>query len=265
MGREMRINSSTTVIVTGGSKGIGKGIAKAFAAKGAQVHTVSRSRPEGIDDEMLNTGASSHRFWPVDLTTYEGAKGFFDAFSSEVGTPDVLINNAGQLTGGLLEEQPPEKIFSMLQVNLTTLILLTRFFLPAMLERRSGKIVNNASVSGKMFFPCASTYAASKAGVVGFTESLKQELRDTGVSTLLLITAGVKTEMYDEIHDLYGGHLDLDFLKSIPVAEWSEKVLEAIESDQDTLWPTGSSRVGVNLAHHLPGVFEGFISKKFHR
>jgi hypothetical protein len=85
------------------------------------------------------------------------------------------------------------------------------------------------------------------------------------VSTLLLITAGVKTEMYDEIHDLYGGHLELDFLNSIPVEDWAAKILDAVESDQDILWPPGSSRVGVNLAHHLPSFFEKLISGKFHR
>ncbi|MEO0335765.1 MAG: SDR family NAD(P)-dependent oxidoreductase [Pseudomonadota bacterium] len=261
----MKIDSKTKVIVTGGSKGIGKGIAKAFAARGAKIHTVSRTEPEQLQDEIMDAGAADHKFWPVDLTTFEGADAFYKSFSEKEGCPDILINNAGQLTGGLLEEQPPEKIFQMLQVNLSTLILLTRFFLPEMLKRGSGKIVNNASVSGKMFFPCASTYAASKAGVVGFTESLKQELRGTGVSTLLLITAGVKTEMYDEIHDLYGGHLDLDFLSSVPVSDWANEILNAVESDQDILWPPGSSRVGVNLAHHMPRFFEKLISGKFKR
>lgn len=261
----MVINSNTSVIVTGGSKGIGKGISLALAEKGAAVHMVSRSKPDGIEDEMLKAGAESAKFWAVDLSSFDDAKRFYEEYEASHGTPDVLINNAGQLTGGLLEEQEAEDINRMLQVNLVTLVTLTRWFLPKMLERKSGKIVNNASVSGKMFFPCASTYAASKAGVVGFTESLKQELRDTGVSTLLLITAGVKTEMYDEIHDLYGGHLDLDFLSSIPVADWAKKVVSAIESDQDILWPPGSSRIGVNLGHHFPNLFESLISSKFKR
>ena len=261
----MKISNQTVSIITGGSKGIGKGISKALASKGSQIHMVSRSQPEGIEEEMLKSGAESATFWPVDLSSFDDAKRFYEEFEAKYGTPDILINNAGQLTGGLLEEQSAEAIHRMLQVNLVTLVTLTRWFLPGMLKRKSGKIVNNASVSGKMFFPCASTYAASKAGVVGFTESLKQELRDTGVSTLLLITAGVKTEMYDEIHDLYGGHLELDFLSSIPVADWANKVVSAIEKDQDTLWPPGSSKIGVNIGHHFPNLFESLISSKFKR
>ena len=96
----------------------------------------------------------------------------------------------------------------MFQVNLVGLAHLTRLVLPGMLERGTGKVVNNASVSGYAFFPGASTYAASKAGVVAFTESLRRELRGTGVSTLHLVTPGVNTDMLDATEDAYGGHLD---------------------------------------------------------
>ncbi len=251
------------VLLTGASRGIGLALAQSLAGRGAKLHLVSRRFAPEMKADLEQRGAESVRLWEKDLSIMSQADELARALEGE--SIDVLINNAGLLTGGLLEEQDPDAIDQMLMVNVHAVIRLTRKLLPHMLARRSGKIVNNASVSGKMFFPCASTYAASKAAVVAFTESLKQELRGTGVSTLLLITPGVKTAMYDEIQDLYGGHLDLSFMNSIPAEEWAERVVRAIEDDEDTLWPTGSSHLGVKFAHHLPALFERVVRPKFKR
>ena len=85
------------------------------------------------------------------------------------------------MTGGLLEEQDTDDIYAMFQVNLVGLVQLTGPVLPGMLERGRGKIVNNASITGYAYFPATTTYAAAKAGVVAFSESLRRELRGTGV------------------------------------------------------------------------------------
>lgn len=258
----MKIRGSH-VLITGASRGIGLSLAKEAANKGAHLHLASRTSDAKISTELKKLGAQSVKLYSIDLAKSGSAAALVEKLDgAEI---DILINNAGLLTGGLLEEQKPEAIADMLDVNLKSLILLTRLLLPAMLKRKKGKIVNNSSVSGKMFFPCASTYAASKAGVVAFTESMKQELRGTGVSTLLMITPGVKTEMFDDIFKQYGGHMKLDFMKSIPAEEWVAKVFSAIESDNDYCLPEGSSRLGVALAHHLPGVFEKMVKGKFTR
>ena len=96
----------------------------------------------------------------------------------------------------------------MFQVNLVGVTQLTRAVLPGMLGRGRGKIVNNASISGYAYFPAASTYAASKAGVVAFSESLRRELKGTGVDVLQLVTPGVQTEMMDATLEAYGRHMD---------------------------------------------------------
>lgn len=251
------------VLLTGASRGIGLALARTFAARGAKLHLVARRFDPNIKSDLDQRGAESVRLWEKDLSIMTQVDELASALDGE--SIDVLVNNAGLLTGGLLEEQDPDAVDQMLMVNLHAVIRLTRRLLPGMLARGSGKVVNNASVSGKMFFPCASTYAASKAAVVAFTESLKQELRGTGVSTLLLITPGVKTAMYDEIKDLYGGHLDLSFMNSIPAEDWAEKVARAIEDDDDTLWPSGSTNIGVRFAHHWPGLFERLVRAKFKR
>lgn len=254
-----------TVLITGGNSGIGFSIAKMAAQEHHHLILVQRRRSETAESELKNLGATSVLQLSYDLSELKNIHHLVDELHSKKIEVDILINNAGLLTGGLLEEQDPEKISQMIFVNLSAVILLTRLILPSMLQRKQGKIVNNASVSGKMSMPCASTYAASKAGVVAFTDSIRQELQGTGVSTLLLITPGVKTDMYDDIFNQYGNHMDLSFLKHMPADEWAKQVWAAIKKDETLLLPTGSERVGVWLATHLPSVFERSIQKYFKR
>ncbi len=152
------------------------------------------------------------------------------------------MNNAGRMTGGLLEEQDVDDIYAMLQVNLAGVIQLTRALLPGMLKRGRGKVVNNASISGYAYFPAASTYAASKAGVVAFTESLRRETKGTGVTCLHLVTGGVDTDMLDATQDTYGRHLDTSGWDSVPAEEWAAKVVDAIRDDDDVLGPRRQDR-----------------------
>ena len=136
-------------------------------------------------------------------------------------------------------EQEVEDVYAMFQVNLVGLVHLTRLLLPAMVERGRGKIVNNASISGYAWFPSASTYAASKAGVVAFSESLRRELKGTGVSVLHLVTPGVATDMLDATRQVYGRHMDAAAWDDQAPADWAAKVVHAIERDDHVLGPGG--------------------------
>ena len=102
----------------------------------------------------------------MDLSTRESIEACVDA--PDLTAVDVLVNNAGRMTGGLLEEQDLDDVYAMFQVNLVAVVHLTRRVLPGMIERGRGMIVNNASISGYASFPAASTYTASKTGVVAF-------------------------------------------------------------------------------------------------
>ena len=104
--------------------------------------------------------------------------------------------------------------------------------LPGMLQRGRGTIVNNASISGYAYFPAASTYAASKAGVVALTESLRRELDGTGVRALHVVTPGVNTDMLDATEEVYGRYMDTSGWDKVEPGEWAEKVLEAVEEDK---------------------------------
>ncbi len=199
-------------VVTGGNRGIGLAVAEMAAASGAHVYIAARSLDAEIAPRLKSLGAASVHFIKCDLSSKEGVEKLAGLLLDV--KVDILFNNAGLLTGGLIEEQSIDEIYSMFQVNLNALVHLTRAIIPGMVKRGRGKIVNNSSVSAFMHFPCASTYAASKAAVVAFTDCIEAELKGTGVSTLCLVTPGIKTRMFDEIDSKYAS-VDLKQYQSV--------------------------------------------------
>ncbi|MBX2994511.1 MAG: SDR family NAD(P)-dependent oxidoreductase [Bdellovibrionaceae bacterium] len=251
------------VMITGANRGIGRAVAMMCAENKAHLHLVNRTPDDELLEALKTAGASSVTQYQADLGTRAGVDAFLRAHGAlEV---DILFNNAGQLTGGLFETQEFDEIETMMQVNVNALIQLSRHYLPGMLTRKTGKIINHSSVAAYMHFPCASTYAASKAAVAAFTDCLHTELKGTGVSTLLLITAGVETRMFKDIPKLYGKNLDVTWLTSIPPKKYAEMIKEAILEDLDVLKPHGLSGLGLRFAQHLPEAFQKIVTKRFTR
>jgi short-subunit dehydrogenase len=171
----------------------------------------------------------------------------------------------GQMTGGLLEEQDMDAVYAMFQVNLVGVAHLTSRLLPGMLERGRGTIVNNASISGYAYFPAASTYAASKAGVVALTESLRRELDGTGVRALHVVTPGVNTDMLDATEDVYGRYMDTSGWDKVEPEEWARKVLAAVEEDKSIVGP-GGKLAYAKLASRGPAfVLDALSARMFSR
>ena len=255
--------SGSHVMITGANRGIGRAVAMMCAENKAHLHLVNRTQDDELVTALQSAGAASVVQYAADLGTRTGVDAFLKAHGQlEL---DVLFNNAGQLTGGLFEEQDFNQIETMLQVNVHALMQLSRHYLPGMLSRKKGKIINHSSVSAYMHFPCASTYAASKAAVAAFTDCLHTELKGTGVSTLLLVTAGVETRMFKDIPKLYGKNLDVTWLTSIPPKKYAEMIKEAILEDLDVLKPQGLSGLGLRFAQHLPEAFQKVVTKRFTR
>lgn len=251
------------ILITGANRGIGKAVAMMCAEDKAHLHLAVRKIDPELKDELIKAGAASVDIHLADLSSRQGIEQFLQTVKDR--DFDILFNNAGQLTGGLLEEQPLDDIYSMLQVNVNALIHLTHALLPRMIARKKGKIINHSSVSGVMNFPGASTYSASKAAVLAFTNCLKAELRGTGVSTLVLITPGVDTRMYNDIPKLYGPNFDLGLMKGLPPKKYAQMIREAILEDLKELKPHGFTGAGLLLAQHIPKTFENIIMKKFKR
>jgi short-subunit dehydrogenase len=255
------------VVITGANRGIGWALAKEAASKQALLCLVVRDS-SSIDElkqkELMQRGASAVEIFTADLSELSQIEDLAEKIT-QFHAPSVLINNAGLLTAGLLENQDSHKILELIDVNISALTLLTKSFLAVFLRQGFGKIVNNASVVGEMHFPSTSVYAASKAYVIAFTEALRQEIRGTGVSTLIMHTPGVKTDLFDEIHDQYEKHLDSNLITSIPAEKWARKVIQAIENENEDVRPVGMTRLGLLLCRHFPRTFESLIASRFHR
>lgn len=251
------------VFITGANRGIGRAVALRLAEDKAHLHLVQRKFETEFEQELKAAGAQSIQFYEVDLENKKSVSQFLEKVKDQ--KIDIFFNNAGQLTGGLLEDQPMEDIERMLQVNIESLIRLTRGILPQLLQQKSGKIINHGSVSSIMNFPCASTYSAAKAAVYAFTKCLEVELNGTGVSTLILITPGINTEMYRDIPKLYGAHLNVKLLGEISAKEYAEKIRMAILEDLKELNPTGSTGVGLFLSRHFPNLFARLVETQFKR
>ena len=252
------------VVVTGANGGIGKSFALMCAKENAILHLVVRTHDENLIKEVKQAGASEVFLWKADLSLFDEIESLLKTLNQYPIA--ILFNNAGLLTGGLIEEQPLADIYKMLQVNVNALIHLSRGMIPGMIKRESGKIINNSSVSAIMHFPCASTYAASKAAVMAFTDCIRLELKDKGVTTLLLITPGIKTKMFDNIATLYSKNIKVPE-GSITSDEYALRIKKAILSDDNILTPPLFSSTGMALSFsaNFKGSFEKIISSQFTR
>lgn len=258
--------SNSRVLITGSNRGIGKALAKAFAKKQCRLVLVQRNISESFSNELIVDGAKSVEFIKCDLSKPDEVKQLIldvKTFKNEKCI-DIFINNAGVLTGDLLENQTDEEIINVFQVNLTAGVLLTKALLPQMLEQKSGLIVSNCSVSSYMRFPCASTYAAAKAGLLAFTECLEVELEGSGVRTLSLITPAIKTDMLDALDKSYGKYFEVPSF-SISPDEYAKKVVKAVESGETYLVPSGLERVGLFVSKYTPKLFKTVVVGKFNR
>jgi short-subunit dehydrogenase len=261
----MNLNGATA-LVTGANRGIGRAICERLATKPLDLILAGVRSPGDFEAiEPPPGGAREVRPVRMDLSSRESIDACADALGEDLARIDLLVNNAGLMTGGLLEEQDMDEVYAMFQVNLVAVAHLSHRVLPGMLERDRGKVVNNASISGYAFFPAASTYAASKAGVVALTESLRRELSGTGVSALHVVTPGVDTDMLDATEDVYGRYMDTSGWEKVPPGEWSAKVVKAIEDDDNVLGPGGKTAFA-KLASRGPGfVMDAISARMFSR
>lgn len=248
-----------TAIVTGANGGLGEAFVKALASEGAKVYAGVR------EPENYKAPASDVHPIAIDLSSPASINASIDANPEAFNNTDVLLNNAGALAVGLLEELEEDEIYNAIQVNLAGLIHLTKAVLPGMLKRDTGYVVNNASFSGYVYLPMATVYAASKAGVVAFSESLRRELDSTGVNVMHLITPGVDTGMLDATEEKYGDHVDTSGWDKIKPDEWAAKTIEAIHDDDTVLQPSGKTRLAILASRGPGGLLDSTAARIFRR
>jgi len=193
------------VVVTGASSGIGREIARVVAPRARALVLVAR-RKERLDElaaEVARAGLEVHVV-PCDLSDREAAAGLAGRIAEAAGDVDVLVNNAGVGDIGLFERSPEDKIASMIELNVTSLVVLTRAILPGMIVRRRGGVLNVSSGFGLSYLPGFAAYVATKHFVTGFSEALCTELAGTGVSVTQVCPGPVATEFEQNIGNFTG-------------------------------------------------------------
>ena len=177
----MTVVRNKRTLITGAGHGLGKALARQFAEAGAEV-IVSDRDPDRVAATVRELGAAGWKVfgYPFDVTAPDQVEAARGRLNEERGAIDVLINNAGVVYGGGFSEVPLAQHRATIAVNLVGVITVTHVFLPDLLARPEGHIVNIASAAAVLALPRATTYAASKWALLGFSESLREELRQQG-------------------------------------------------------------------------------------
>ncbi|KYD08250.1 SDR family NAD(P)-dependent oxidoreductase [Saccharococcus caldoxylosilyticus] len=191
-------------VITGAGRGIGKGIALAFAKEGANLVlnylNQTRNEIESLTNELRKFG--------VNVITREGnvadesfVKNLIDETIERFNRIDILVNNAGILTQSLIQNMTVEMWDKMIEVNLKSVFLMTRYVVPHMINQESGRIINMASQLGQKGGIELSHYAAAKAGVIGFTKSIALELGKYGITANCIAPGPIETDMIANINE----------------------------------------------------------------
>jgi 3-oxoacyl-[acyl-carrier protein] reductase len=201
-------------VVTGAGRGIGRAIALQFAAAGADVVCISRTE-QNVEKAAEEVRAAGRRAWAhaVDLADGAAVLAVAEKILQEPGRVDILVNNAGVTRDGLLMRMSEEDWDTVLNTNLRGAFMLTKSLTRAFVKQRSGRIINIASIAGLIGNPGQCNYAASKAGLIGFTKSLARELGSRGITVNAIAPGFIETDMTAVL----GAPLREQLLKSIPM------------------------------------------------
>ncbi len=206
--------ANQVAVVTGAGRGIGRAIALRFAAEGAGVVCVSRTA-ENSEKVAAEVRALGRQAWALAVDVADGAAvtAAADRILKEAGRVDILVNNAGITRDGLLMRMSDADWDSVLNTNLKGAFSFTKAFTRAFLKQRSGRIINISSVIGLMGNAGQANYAASKAGLIGFTKSIARELGSRGITVNAIAPGFIETDMTAEL----GEEAKAALLKQIPL------------------------------------------------
>jgi 3-oxoacyl-[acyl-carrier protein] reductase len=184
-------------LVTGGSRGIGRAVAQRLAADGFTVAVNYRARGDAADQAVASIveAGGTARAYEADVTDVQQADRLVAEVIDEYGGLDVLVNNAGVTRDGLLMKMTEEDWDAVLDTNLRSVFAVTRAAIRPMMRQRSGRIVNMTSIAGLSGNAGQTNYAASKAGIVGFTMSLAKEVGSRGITVNAVAPGYIPTEL----------------------------------------------------------------------
>ncbi|SDA54851.1 Short-chain dehydrogenase [Algoriphagus alkaliphilus] len=207
---------SKSILVTGGTKGIGRAIIERFAKEGFDIYTCARNEKELVSLKAHleeNFPGIKVLALPADLSKKEEVA-VFSAAVKAIGLPDVLVNNTGVFLPGALHNEPEGNFEFMMHTNLFSAYYLTRAFVNEMIERRSGHIFSMGSIAGLTAYPNGGTYAVTKWAMLGMTKCLREELKPHQIKVTSILPGATYTASWE------GVDLPIDrFIRAEDVAE----------------------------------------------
>ena len=205
-------------IVTGGSRGIGRAIAKELASRGANVafnYTRNREMADELVAELQGSGARAKAF-QADVTDFAASEAMVKAVKTEFGSIDYLVNNAGITRDKLIMMMSKEDWDAVIDTNLKGVFNVTKHAVALMVRQRRGSILNITSISGIVGMPGQTNYSASKAGLIGFTKALAKEIGRRNITVNALALGLIETDMTAALPDEYKQKM----LEQIPLGRY---------------------------------------------
>lgn len=217
----MRRLINKNIVITGGTRGIGKAIALLFIKEGANLAILGTNEEKGrlvvaeLESFIIEPDQKI-AFYKVDVSNKAEVDAFSHAFLTNLGHIDVLINNAGVTRDQLLMKMKEEDWDSVIDTNLKSVYNTTQAFIRNMIKQRSGRIINITSVVGLKGNPGQTNYAASKAGMIGFTKTLAKEVASRNITVNCIAPGGIATDMLGQLTDVQKEFL----LKEVPMGRF---------------------------------------------
>jgi NAD(P)-dependent dehydrogenase (short-subunit alcohol dehydrogenase family) len=227
MAKNPRSLNGKVAVITGGARGIGNAIAHALAREGAVVAIGDLDRA-AAETAAAQLGGRSLGL-ALDVTDRPGFTAFLDAVEQRLGPLDILVNNAGIMPLQPLEEESDASVTRQLEINLHAVIHGTQEAMRRMRPRRTGHIVNVASLAGRAAAPGLATYVATKHGVIGLSEAARAELRGSGVEVTVVMPGFARTELASGVPDLRG-------VKRVTPEEIAAATIDALKLPRFDVW-----------------------------
>ncbi len=199
----MKLLENKVALVTGASRGIGEAIAVKFAEHGASIaftYLSSEERAKALEERLTAMGIKA-KGYKSDVGDYKAAEQLANDVAKEFGTIDICVNNAGISRDNLLLRLTPEQWDAVMQANLKSVYNLTKQVIRPMMKSRSGSIINLSSIVGVKGNGGQSAYAASKAGIIGFTKSIAQEIGSRNIRCNAIAPGFIETDMTHYLKD----------------------------------------------------------------
>ncbi len=243
MAKAPRPLAGKVVAITGGARGIGRATAAALIAQGARV-AIGDIESQLAEQTAAELAAGTVGL-PLDVTDRESFDLFLTAVEDRLGPLDVLINNAGIMPIGPFVEESDATAKAMIDINLHGVITGSKLALLRFLPRGKGHLVNIASAAGKAGFPAGATYCATKHAVVGLSESIRAEVRETEIGVSVVMPVVVHTELGDGLPETRG-------FKAVEPEDVANAIVEAIQFDRFEVYVPKSTKVLFRMKAIVP-------------